>query len=127
MKLCKFLAAGENCTFGTKCWFRHYSNPPSQGDETAIAKGEPAAMPQWVADKLKPAKASPPAAPAVSVPVGPAPAPEPAGPVATSAYNKVVIAMALALISLAGEGESEEWALDTGAAYDIANEKVPGH
>ena len=84
-------------------------------------------MPQWVADKIQADKAAPAAAPAVGLPTGQAPAPDPPGPVATSAYNKVVvIAMPAALISQAGEGKSEEWALDTGAAYDIANEKVPG-
>ena len=113
MNLCRFLASGQNCTFGTKCWFRHYSNPPSKGDETAIAKGESAAMPKWVADKIKLAKGTPPAAPAASVPSGVAPrdglpSRDPTGPVATSAYNKVVMATAPALICQAGQGESEE-------------------
>ena len=42
---CLNLRQGEPCRYGDRCIFRHFSEPPTKGDQKAIALGAPAVDP----------------------------------------------------------------------------------
>lgn len=93
---CVHIRMGNTCRFGEKCLFRLHSTPPSQGDLKEL--GAPAERPAGYSETK----------PVVQGSV-----------VDPKASEEVVICQQSAT-------DNDEWALDTAAAFDVANPKVQG-